>query len=339
MATKTILSSLCACGRQKVPPKNQNGISQAEALEYLSLQEVELERLFQEAEVVRRRHFTDGVRLCAISNAKSGACPERCDFCAQSAAFGALVDIYPLKSARQMADEALGAEAVGARAFSLVTSGRGLRHPKEIDEVIAAIGLIARETQLECCASLGEIPASLLLRLKEAGLQRYHHNIETAPSFHPQIVHTHSFADEVRVVQQAREVGLAVCCGGILGMGESRQQQVEMALTLRELDPDSVPLNFLDPRPGTPLEGRRQLTPLDCLRLIAVFRLVLPQTPLLICGGRQINLGPLQHRMYHVGATGLMVGDYLTTSGPAVEADHRLIAEAGLRLAGPDEAH
>jgi biotin synthase len=313
-------------------PDNSGGISRQEALEVLSLCGEELEHLLARTERLRREHFGDEVRLCAISNAKSGRCSERCDFCAQSASFDTEAPVFPIKSARQIADEALQAEAAGAREFSIVTSGRALRHGNELNQVEGAVRLIGEETRLERCASLGELPGDELDRLREAGLLRYHHNIETAPSFHDQIVHSHSYDDEVRVVTEARERGLLTCCGGILGMGETPEQRVEMALALRELEPDCVPLNFLDPRPGTPLAGLQRLTPPACLRIIAMFRLVLPETPIFVCGGREANLLDQQQRIFAAGANGTMVGDYLTTSGQCAEEDRAMIKASGFRV-------
>jgi len=315
---------------------HQAGITRQEALELLSVQGEELELLIRRARRVREEIFGRQVRLCAISNAKSGACPERCDFCAQSARFhGTGAPRFPIKAARQIADEARAAQAAGAREFSIVTSGRSLTRERDLDQVEGALQLIGEETTLERCASLGELPAETLARLREAGMLRYHHNVETAPSFHASIVHTHSYDDEVRVVTAARDAGLLTCCGGILGMGESPEQRVELAFALNELSPDCVPLNFLDPRPGTPLWGiETNLTPLECLRIISIFRLVMPDRPIFVCGGRETNLGPLQHRIFEAGANGTMVGDYLTTSGQAADADHRMIREAGFTIEG-----
>jgi biotin synthase len=314
---------------------DRSGISRQEALELLALEDGELEQLIQRAAGVRHASFGHEVQLCAISNAKSGACPERCDFCAQSAHFRTEAPTFPMRAARQIADEALRAQAAGARAFSTVTSGRAIRRERELAEVERALHLIGQETALERCASLGEISDEALARLREAGLLRYHHNVETAPSFHPRIVHTHTYDDEVRVVQQARRAGLLVCCGGILGMGETPEQRVELAFALRELDPACVPLNFLDPRPGTPLWGTDELSPWECLRIIAIFRLAMPDKAIIVCGGRERNLGSLQHQIFDAGATGAMVGDYLTTCGQSSEADRWMIREAGYHVEGP----
>ena len=313
-------------------PSQAKGLAKNEALELLSVEGDELEQLIRRAGRVREQVFGDEVRLCAISNARSGACPERCDFCAQSAHFrGTGAPTFPTKSGREIADEARRAEAAGAREFSIVTSGRSLTRERDVSRVEQALRLIGEETRLERCASLGELPDEVLSRLAEAGMLRYHHNVETAPSFHPQIVHTHGYDDEVRVIERARAAGLLTCCGGILGMGERPEQRVDLAFALREIDPDCVPLNFLDPRPGTPLHGiENDLSPEGCLRIISIFRLVMPDKPIFVCGGREANLGPLQRRMFEAGASGTMVGDYLTTSGQAAEADLRMIREAGL---------
>ncbi len=314
------------------------GISQSEALELLTVQGEELEELIQRAYALRRSLHGDQVRLCAISNARSGACSERCDFCAQSRHFpDAQAPVFPMKTARRIADEARKAHQAGAREFSIVTSGRRLKRREDLNQVTGALELIGEETGMERCASLGELPPEEMHRLRDAGMMRYHHNVETAPSFHHKIVHSHGYDDEVKVVNDAREAGLLTCCGGILGMGESPEQRVELAMALRELGPDCVPLNFLDARPGTPLGGmKNDLNPMECLRIIAIFRLVLPDTPIFVCGGREANLDSLQSRIFEAGASGTMVGDYLTTSGQCSEEDRRMIREAGFVIEGVD---
>lgn len=318
------------------PSNPHYGISGQEALELLRVQGEEFEQLIARADKVRRGLHGDSVRLCAISNARSGACPERCDFCAQSSHFpGAQAPIFPMKKARQIADEAVAAEQAGAREFSIVTSGRWLKHSNDLKQVQGALELIGQETRMERCASLGELPPDEMIKLRDAGMKRYHHNVETAPSHHHKIVHSHSYDDEVKVVTDAHDAGLLTCCGGILGMGETPEQRVELALALRELGPNCIPLNFLDPRPGTPLGGlTNDLTPLECLRIIAIFRLVLPETPIFVCGGREANLGPEQGRIFEAGASGTMVGDYLTTQGQRAEDDRKMILDAGFVIEG-----
>jgi biotin synthase len=318
-----------------MPGGDQGRITRSEALELMALEADALEALLERASGVRAARFGNAVRLCAITNAKSGRCAERCDFCTQSALFRTEIPTYPMKDARTIGDEARRAARAGAREFSIVTSGRSLGRERDIAVVVEAIRIIRAETDLEVCASLGEIPIQVLERLRDAGLVRYHHNIETAPSFHPRIVHTHSYEDEVRVVGDARQVGLEVCCGGILGMGETREQRVEMAFALEQIRPECVPLNFLDPRPGTPLEHLDELTPLECLKIIAVFRLVMPGTHIFVCGGRERNLAGVQGEMFRSGATGTMVGDYLTTEGQSAGEDREMIVRAGFEVEGP----
>jgi len=313
-------------------------ITRREALELMMLEDEDVQPLLDRAASVRASRFGDAVRLCAISNAKSGRCPEHCDFCTQSVRFETDAPSHSMKDPRTIADEARRAGEAGAREFSIVTSGRSLGSERDIAAVEEAVRLIVDETGLEVCASLGEVSRDVLVRLRDAGLVRYHHNVETAPSFHSSIVHTHSYEDEVRVVREARDVGLKVCCGGILGMGETREQRVEMAFAIKEIDPQCVPLNFLDPRPGTPLAELDELTPLECLKIIAVFRLVMPETHIFVCGGRERNLKGRQAEIFRSGATGTMVGDYLTTKGQPADEDRRMIAEAGFRVegAGPE---
>jgi biotin synthase len=310
------------------------GIGAQEALEILRTPDEGIEDLLDRAEAARREVFGDGVSLCAITNAKSGRCAERCDYCVQSVHFETDAPDFPLKDAASMVVEAERAARAGAGRFSLVTSGRRLSREAEIAVIEEAVRGIADGVGVEVCASVGEVDRSVLDRLRAAGLARLHHNVETAPSFHQRVVHTHTYEDEVRVLHEAREAGLCTCAGGVLGMGESLEQRVEMALALRELAPESVPLNFLDPRPGTPLADLDELTPTDCLRAIAMFRLVMPRMPLIVCGGRERNLAHRQAEMFRAGATGAMVGDYLTTRGRHAGEDRRMIREAGLRLEG-----
>ncbi len=298
----------------------------------MDVKENELDELIRRAGQVRRRHYGREVRFCAIINAKSGRCPERCSFCSQSRHFDTDAPVYPLKTPEEILDAALRAENDGAGEFSIVTSGRSVRLKKELACLEKSIRMIAGRTGMKQCASMGELPADILAMLKQAGLQCYHHNVETAPSFHPEIVSTHSFDDEVRVVESARNAGLVTCCGGIFGMGETRAQRVELIFAIRDVDPDYVPLNFLNPVTGTPLEGRRDLTPADCLKIIAISRLAMPKKHITVCGGREFNLAGRQKEMFDAGATGTMVGDYLTTKGRTPQEDRKMVEEAGYIL-------
>lgn len=281
-----------------------------------------------------RRHFKgDRVDFCGIVNVKSGACSEDCAFCAQSAHHSTDSLVYPLISTGDVIERARAIEASGANKLCFVTSGPGIESDEELDRMCESISSIARETSLDRCASLGALDNTQLGRLKAAGLQSLHHNIETAESHFKNICSTHSYADRVDTVTAAKEAGFYVCSGGIFGMGESAEQRIEMAFALRELDVDSVPLNFLNPIPGTRLENADPLSPLDILRTIALFRFVLPDKDIRVCGGRERNLRSLQPLMYVAGANCTVLGNYLTTPGRDSDEDLTMIADLGLRAA------
>lgn len=308
-------------------------ITEAEACHLIRTDDSELPPLLSLAGRVRERYKGKEVKLCSIVNAKSGRCPENCGFCSQSAHFkNAEAPVYPLLPAPQIAEAARKAAAMEAREFSIVTSGRGPRSVKEIQSIVEALRLIREETGLRRCASLGITDEGVLLELKAAGLQNYHHNLETARSFFPKICTTHTYEDDRRTVLAAKRLGFYTCCGGIFGMGETPEQRVELAMDLRELDVDSVPINFLNPRPGTPLEKANFLTPGDCLRVIAVYRLILPKKDLFVCGGREVNLREEQSKVFQAGANGMMIGNYLTTKGRGPEADHQMIRDLGMTV-------
>jgi biotin synthase len=233
---------------------------------------------------------------------------------------------------QQILQKAQEAEAMGARRFSIVTSGKALTE-KELEKVIQALRLIKEKTGLACCASLGMIAKRTAHQLKEAGLSCYHHNLETAPSFFSHICSTHRYEDDLDTLRSAKKAGLEVCSGGILGLGESPQQRLELAFTLRAMEIDSVALNFLKPIPGTPLEGTQFLTPLEILKSVALFRLILPERDIRICGGREFGLRDLHSLIFWAGANGIMIGNYLTTKGRDYRADLRMIQDLKLEVA------
>lgn len=312
------------------------GVTEAEALAIAELTAPEdLRRLHAAAGAVRVEHKGNFVNTCGISNAKSGRCAEACSFCSQSAHFNTDAPKYQLKSADTMVAEAREAVANGVREFSLVASGRAMTNTAELAVVKEAVGRIREETGMQTCASLGLMDREALAELQAAGLQAVHHNLETARSFHANIVQTHSYDEEVETVRAARALGMYTCSGGIFGMGESWAQRVELALELRNLEVDSIPLNFLNPRPGTPLAQQADLTAADCLKIIALFRLVLPTRDLIVCGGRAVNLGERQDEIFRVGANGVMLGNYLTTAGRPAELDLDLLEKEGLVIRPP----
>jgi biotin synthase len=230
-----------------------------------------------------------------------------------------------------IAEAAVKAERAFVNEFSIVTSGTGVVDDAEIEILSGALREMKKHTSLETCASLGIMTEERLKALKEAGLESFHHNLETARSFFPSICTTHDYDDDVSTVRLAKKLGFHVCSGGVFGLGESFEQRVELIETLRSLDVDSVPVNFLDPRPGTPLEGKASLTPRECLRIIALTRLMLPTKDIVVCGGRPRNLRDLATLVFVFGANGLMVGDYLTTPGRRVEDDLKMIEDLGLK--------
>lgn len=312
------------------------GISAAEALEICGLTDpAELEQLYRTAEAVRRDFKGDFINTCGISNAKSGRCPEACSFCSQSAHFTTDAPKYQLKEVDTLRAEARAAWENGVREFSLVASGRAMTNRREIETVKEAVAAIREDTGMQTCASLGLMSREALAELQAAGLQSVHHNLETARSFHDRIVSTHSYDDEVETIRAAKSLGMYTCSGGIFGMGETWAQRVELGLDLRDLDVDSVPLNFLNPRPGTPLGERHELSAEDCLKIIALYRLILPTKDLVVCGGRSVNLGERQTEIFRAGANGVMLGNYLTTAGRPALDDLQMLEAEGLVIRPP----
>jgi biotin synthase len=285
-----------------------------------------------EATRIREDHCGRQVSLCVIINAKSGQCSEDCAFCSQSVRSRMEISTYPLLTQEQMVDAARVAAESGAARFSLVTSGRGIISTREKEAILATVATIREAVDIKVCASLGITDRLFLAELKAAGVDRFHHNLETAGSFFPEICTTHTFRERVATVEAAKEGGLSVCVGGILGMGESVAQRWELAQAIKELDPDAIPLNFLHPLPGTKLADRPLLEPLEALKIIAAFRLTFPDKTIIICGGRQPTLRSLAPLMFSAGANALMTGDYLTTKGRLPEEDLQMLEDMGLEL-------
>jgi biotin synthase len=286
--------------------------------------------LLQKTSELRQLHFGQRVSLCVIINAKSGLCSEDCAFCSQSAKAQTGVPSYPLLPRERLVEAAQAAAEAGSARFSLVTSGRGITTPRDKEAILAAVAAIRDAVDIKVCASLGIVDRSFLGELKSAGVTRFHHNLEAAASFFPEICTTHSFAARVATVEAAKDAGLSVCVGGILGLGESLAQRWELARAIAELDPDAIPLNFLHPLPGTRLAHRQKLAPLEALKIIAAFRLTFPDKTIIICGGRQPTLRSLAPLIFAAGANGLMTGDYLTTKGRLPEDDRLMLEDMGL---------
>lgn len=308
--------------------------SHARGLHILRSSGAEFTAYMAGAHHLKERSFTDIAQLCSIINAKSGRCMENCAFCAQSAHHNSSPPVYPLKSQQEIVEGARLADQEGSHCYGIVTSGTRPEAGREFDTILAAIREIRARFDIEPSASLGLLTEDLAKALADAGCITYHHNLETARSFFPQICTTHAYEEDVTTVRLAKAAGMKVCCGGIFGLGESDAQRVELAATLRDLNVDSVPLNFLNPIQGTPLENQRSLSPMDCVRAITMFRYFLPDKPISVCGGREPNLRELQSWIFMAGASGTMVGNYLTTSGRDRQIDMQMFADIEVRAHG-----
>ena len=306
-------------------------ISSDKALQLESFTHEELDYLFIGTDRIRDKFKGEDVKICSIVNAKSGRCVEDCSFCAQSSSFQTDAPETELMSVEEMVAAAKEAEAFGANEFSIVASGTKMDDRKELDKVIAAVRRIKAETKLETCCSLGLMELDDLKELKAAGLDRCHHNLETAASFFNKIVTTHTYEDEVKAVQNAKEAGLQVCVGGIFGMGETFAQRVELAFSIRELGTQSLPINFLKPIEGTGLDHLETMEYYDALKTIALLRLVLPKIDLFVCGGREEVMTDKQEQLFSAGANGILGGNYLTTKGQDPKRDIEMIQSLGLR--------
>ena len=272
------------------------------------------------------------VQLCGIVNAKSGLCTEDCRFCAQSAHNHAAVNCYDLMGVERLVAESETAARNGAGRFSIVTSGHRVEDEGEIDTIVRAVAVIRNKGILPC-ASLGNISKETMGRLSDAGLTRYHCNLETARSFYGTICTTRDWQESVDTIRTAKELGLATCSGGLFGLGETDDQRVELLDAIRTLDVDSVPINFFHPVEGTQVTLDPTLTPLVCLKIVAVARLMMPDKEIRVCGGREYHLRELQPLLLFAGADALMVGGYLTTRGRSVQTDLSMIADAGFTVA------
>jgi biotin synthase len=309
-------------------------LTEAEALDLINLDGNDRQTLFLAASRVKEYFVGSTVSLCSIINAKSGRCPENCAFCAQSAHHCTDVPVYDLVDEESLVAGAREAEKNGSVCYGIVTSGTTIRAGEELERICTALRRIRRETGIVPSCSLGIVDDATANALFAAGAGTYHHNLETARSFFPQICTTHDYEEDVATVRAVKRAGMAVCSGGIFGMGETPAQRVEMALTLRELAVDSVPMNFLNPIEGTRLAGANHITPMECLATIAVYRLLMPAKKITICGGREKNLRDLQSWMFFAGASGTMIGNYLTTTGRNTADDWQMLNDLELSAEG-----
>ena len=280
---------------------------------------------------IREQYRGNRIHLCSIVNAKAGACPEDCKFCAQSAFYdttsprSGFVDMEPVTVAAEEAGRN------GVNALGLVAAWKGLNEGPMLDEVCARFQQLSKGGRVRADASLGLIKSQRVAeRLKEAGVACYNHNLETSRRFFPSVCSTHSYEDRLQTIGYLKQAGIKICSGGIIGMGETRQDRCELALSLQAIQAEFVPMNFLNPIPGTPFEKLPPLPPLEILKTIACFRFILPRQDIMIAGGRAVNLRDLQPLVFMAGASALMVGNYLTTGGQPVEKDLLMLKDLGL---------
>jgi biotin synthase len=307
-------------------------IARMEALGILRSPDDELLALLAGAFLLRKKIFGRGVQLHVIRNARRGLCGEDCAFCSQSVAVKGIKQTYPMQTPAELVAGAKEARALDAARYCIVTSGRRPRE-KDLKTVMEAVRKIKRKFKIEICASLGSLTKGEVCLLKEAGVDRYNHNLETSARFFPKICSTHSYADRLATVKAVKSAGLELCCGGLIGMGETLEDRVDLAFALREVGADSIPVNFLDPRPGTRLAQQKRISARDALRALAMFRFVNPTSEIRVAGGREACLGAMQALALYP-ANSIFTNGYLTTGGQGYRADVAMIKTAGFHIAG-----
>lgn len=306
----------------------QGGVSREEAL---LLVQAPLEELAEAAEEIRRKKCGQGFDLCTIVNGKCGRCSEDCRYCAQSAHYQArCTEAYGLLPAEKLLEGAKRAKAKGALRYSIVTSGRKLSD-REVEQVCESIRAIRQKTGIQVCVSFGLLAEEQFEKIREAGASRVHCNLESSAGFFPKICTTHTYQDKIDTLKAARRAGLSVCSGGILGLGETMEDRIDMVLTARELGVKSVPVNLLNPIPGTPLEHRQPLTGGEARRCVAIFRFLIPDASIRLAGGRGL-LEDMGELCFQSGANAAISGDMLTTAGITVERDSELVRNLGFEV-------
>ncbi len=305
-------------------------LNRDEMISVLHAPDERLPELLDAAFRVRRHYFGKRVQIHVLMNAKSGLCPEDCHYCSQSSVSKAPIDKYPLLPRERLLDGAIRAKEAGAIRYCMVNSGRGPTL-KEIEEMAEVVCRIKDSVPINICCSLGLLNEAKAIILKEAGVERVNHNLNTSRRYHPQICSTHTYEDRVETVEHVKAAGLSPCCGGIIGMGEQDDDIMDLALALRELDVESIPINFLHPISGTPLQGANHLTPQHCLKALCLFRFINPGKEIRVAGGRELNLRSLQPLSLYP-ANSIFVNGYLTTSGQNASDAHRMIEDLGFEI-------
>jgi biotin synthase len=312
---------------------NGHALTAEEAQQVLESPDVELPALLAATYRVRHRHWGNEVQLYSLRNAKSGLCPEDCGYCSQSKVSDAEIPKYRWNDEATLLENARIAAENRSRTYCIVASGRGPTD-REVEHVAGVVRKIKEQYPLNVCCCLGLLTADQARRLAEAGVDRVNHNLNTSERFYPEICSTHTYADRLETLRVIRDAGMELCSGGIVGMGEKPSDVVELALALRDLKVESIPVNFLHPIEGTPLESREDLNPRDCLRALCLFRLTNPESEIRIAGGRELQLRWLQPQGLYA-ANSLFVSDYLTTKGQTPEDDYRMIEDLGFMITGP----
>ncbi|MFC1286647.1 biotin synthase BioB [Bacillus paralicheniformis] len=310
-------------------------VTEKEALSILECPDDDVLLLMHAAFQIRKRYYGKKVKLNMIMNAKSGLCPENCGYCSQSSISKAPIDSYRMVDKTTLLEGAKRAHDLNIGTYCIVASGRGPSN-REVDQVVGAVKEIKETYGLKVCACLGLLKPEQAERLKEAGVDRYNHNINTSKSNHSNITTSHTYDDRVNTVETAKKSGMSPCSGVIVGMKETKQDVVDMANSLKALDADSIPVNFLHAIDGTPLEGVNELNPLYCLKVLALFRFINPTKEIRISGGREVNLRSLQPLGLYA-ANSIFVGDYLTTAGQNETEDHKMLHDLGFEVESVEE--
>jgi len=301
--------------------------------DYLKLYERPVDELIEIANKITKENFGNIVEACSIISARTGKCGENCKYCSQSIHNHAEIECHPLMDVETVKKAALSAKENGATRFCIVTSGR-VPSGEDFERILEMIKAVASIEGIHCCASLGLLSEEQIIRIKEAGVERFNHNLNTSENYHKFICSTHTFADRVNTVKMIKKHGIEACCGGIIGMGESREDRIDMALTLKELNPTTVPINILNPIKGTPLEGYEdKIDEEEIIKTICIYRIILPKALLRYAGGRTTRLSKDNQKLGMLaGINSVLVGNYLTTVGSTPKEDKEMFNELDLVL-------
>ncbi|MDR4508547.1 MAG: biotin synthase BioB [Candidatus Brocadiaceae bacterium] len=303
-----------------------------EALFLMQIDNDEIYDIFYWANKIRLKYFGHSVKVCSIVSAKQGRCTEDCGFCSQSIRYHTGIEEFPLIETDKVLEAAKSAEQAGASSLGIVTSGYTINESEDLVKIGKAVQSITDHSCIHPHGSFGVLTKEMAQSLVKAGMKRINHNLETSERFFPNICSTHSFSDRVNTLHIAKEAGLEVCSGALFGLGENAEDRVNLAFALKNLDVDVVPLNFLNPIPGTPAENGIPLPPMEILKIISVFRFILPDKEIKVAGGREKNLRDLQSWMFYAGASSTMIGNYLTTKGRQIDDELQMIQDLHLKL-------